>query len=84
MIHLNDQEVLTPTLPAPILTKRSSCMEGVSLKSQVISFCITLVLILISVFVFKNVTIVDYILMILGAVELIMIIMMLVKRKKKQ
>ena len=57
-------------------------MEGVSLKSQVISFCITLVLILISVFVFKNVTIVDYILMILGAVELIMIIMMLVKRKK--
>ena len=59
-------------------------MEGVSLKSQVISFCITLVLILISVFVFKNVTIVDYILMILGAVELIMIIMMLVKRKKKQ
>ena len=57
-------------------------MKKDSLKVQIICFCVTLILLAISVFVFKNVKHSDYILAVLAVLELIGIILTLVKRKK--
>lgn len=53
-----------------------------SFKWQIIAFCFTLVLIAIAVFVFKNFTSEDYILIVIGVLELIGIIIALAQRKK--
>ena len=53
-----------------------------SFKWQIIAFCFTLVLIAIAVFVFKNFTSADYILIVIGVLELAGIIVALVQRKK--
>ena len=55
-------------------------MKKRSLKSQLISFCFTLVLIALSVFVFKNVNWIDYIIIGIGVLELIEIIVTIAKR----
>lgn len=57
-------------------------MKKDSLKVQIICFCVTLVLLFISVFVFKNVMHSDRILMVLAVLELIGIVLTLMKRKK--
>ena len=57
-------------------------MKKRSLKSQIISFCFTLVLIALAVFVFKNVNWTDYVIIGIGVLELIEIIVTLAQRKK--
>jgi len=52
------------------------------LKSQLFSFGLTLVILAISIFVFKQVDIWDYILIGVGALELIGIIVTLVRGKQ--
>ena len=53
-----------------------------SFKWQIIAFCFTLVLIAIAVFVFKDFNSGDYILIVVGVLELIGIIIALAQRKK--
>ena len=53
-----------------------------SFKWQIIAFCFTLVLIAIAVFVFKNFTSADYILIVIAVLELAGIIVALAQRKK--
>ena len=53
-----------------------------SFKWQIISFCFTLVLIAIAVFVFKDFNSSDYILIVIGVLELVGIIIALAQRKK--
>ena len=62
--------------------RRLVFMKKDSLKIQIICFCVTLILLAISVFVFKNVKHSDYILAVVAVLELIGIILTLVKRKK--
>jgi len=53
-----------------------------SLRNQLISFGITLVLLAVSLFAFKSFDWTDYILIGIGSIELIQLIVTLVKMKK--
>ena len=57
-------------------------MKKGNLKVQIICFCVTLVLLAISVFVFKDMKTSDYVLIAIAVLELIGIIVTLTQRKK--
>ena len=58
-------------------------MEDSNLKAQIICFCVTLALLAVSAFVFRDVSLIDYLLMAVGTAELIGIVIALVKAHRK-
>ena len=58
-------------------------MEDSNLRAQIISFCVTLALLAVSTFVFRDVSLIDYLLMAVSAAELTGIVITLVKAHKK-
>ena len=58
-------------------------MEDGNLKAQIVSFCVTLALLAVSAFAFRDFSLIDYLLMAVAVAELMGIVITLVKARKK-